>query len=660
MPETITPVTAVAVRPHASPRRLTLALLLAVIAVFVPAQPGVAEQVAPEVKSETLPTLPEQSRAPLGDEGPAVGARPQGVADVVTRSRTIEAPLPFTSLGLRGTGPVPELHVRTRDPEGQWSDWADVEILDESEGPTQDSQEARIAEASASPADWTTDSVWAGEATHVQVEAVGGEVGDIEVTFIDAMGLSETRVERIGRALRSLGTGTRRAEAASRPKIISRAQWGANESWRKGSPSYARVRFGVVHHTATGTPRSRSESEAQMRSMYHWHTQGNGWSDIGYNFVVDPFGNVFEGRYGGVDKGVVGAHTGGWNTGAVGVTYMGNTNNVAVTSAGRAAMTDVLAWKFQLHGVNPSPTATVTVNGYRIRTIEGHRNFRSGYTRESSSSSFQQDCPGRNLYGQMGTLRKQVAKKASSSTGVRSSASVWRPISGDWNGNGKETPGWFRDGRWKLTDAAGNGAKVDHGFSFGTTGDLPVVGDWNADGTDTIGVFRDGAWHLRNAQAGGKPDISFHYGRAGDTPVPGDWNASGRDTVGVVRGNRWYLRAWEGTGAPQYAFSFGKATDQPLAGNWDGSLVASGDGVGVRRGGQWYLRDTAAGGRPDHAFSYGRAGDLPVVADWNGPRSPKGIDALKSGIGVVRGGKAWHLRPDASGGAATTSFDFAH
>jgi hypothetical protein len=114
------------------------------------------------------------------------------------------------------------------------------------------------------------------------------------------------------------------------------------------------------------------------------------------------------------------------------------------------------------------------------------------------------------------------------------------PLSGDWNGDGISTPGWFKDGRFTLVSR--HGRSPDISFIFGRGTDIPVTGDWNGDGRTTIGVVRDGTWLLRNANSRGPASHSFLYGRPTDTPVTGDWNRDGRTTIGVVRDGTWLLR----------------------------------------------------------------------------------------------------------------------
>ena len=113
-----------------------------------------------------------------------------------------------------------------------------------------------------------------------------------------------------------------------RPPIVPRLSWGADESIRRGPPSYAAdVRFAIVHHTAGRNDYTRAEAPAIVKGIQLFHVQGNGWNDIGYNFLVDRFGTIYEGRFGGVDRNVIGAHALGFNTESVGIALLGTYGN---------------------------------------------------------------------------------------------------------------------------------------------------------------------------------------------------------------------------------------------------------------------------------------------------------------------------------------------
>src|SRR5690606_21938388 len=114
--------------------------------------------------------------------------------------------------------------------------------------------------------------------------------------------------------------------------VNTRASWGARGAKEPPSIASSGLKLAVVHHTASTNAYSASQVPSILRSMQAFHMDGNGWNDIGYNFLVDRFGNVWEGRGGGVDKAVIGAHAGGFNTGSVGVSVIGNFESTAATS----------------------------------------------------------------------------------------------------------------------------------------------------------------------------------------------------------------------------------------------------------------------------------------------------------------------------------------
>lgn len=154
-------------------------------------------------------------------------------------------------------------------------------------------------------------------------------------------------------------------------------------------------------------------------------------------------------------------------------------------------------------------------------------------------------------------------------------------------------------------------------FAFGVADDEPVVGDWNGDGTDTLGLFRNGVFLLSNDSAGGYADSYFTFGTAGDQPIAGDWNGDGIDTVGVYRDGAFFLTNSNGSGCAAVVFSFGLPGDIAIAGDWDGDGV---DSIGVFRPstGAFYLRNANSSGYADIVLAYGLTYDVPVVGDWDG------------------------------------------
>jgi hypothetical protein len=614
---------------HLVSRAVAVTLVAALLLVGLPAGEGHAAP-PPETRGAQLdglsPELPD-------------GAGQATLRGGVQRSEPVAAPIPFTGVGFAGDGDEPEgLRYRALLGDGTWSDWQEVDLLEAFDGPDADTAEAEAAVARTGR--WTSEAVWVGEGSHLQVEVAGGDLEEVDVTVIDAGGLSESRMARLGRQLRAVASPPPAEASTAGPPIVTRAQWHANESWRKGSPSYATPKFAVLHHTASTNDYTRTEAPQQVRNIYYWHTHGNGWSDIGYNFLVDKFGTIYEGRAGGMDRGVVGAHAFNWNSGSFGVALMGNYNSATPGSAALRSLSDLIAWKFDTHFIDPATSARAWHNSQSIPTLVGHRNVRGSYVANPSTTT---DCPGQTLYLRMDTLRQQIT----SSTYNRG---PWTPLVGDWNNDGRTTAGWFRDGVWRLRNSNSAGT-ANLTFGFGMAGDLPVVGDWNGDGRTTVGIVRDGQWHLRNANSSGPADHVFWYGRGAiDYPMAGDWNGNGRDTPAIVRDGEWHLRNSLSGGRGEIVFVYGRITrgDVPVVGDWNGNGRST---PGILRDGEWHLRNSLSGGSGDWTFVYGRVtrGDVPFVGDWNRDG--------RTTVGVTRGGD-WHLRNSLSGGTADISFTY--
>ena len=205
------------------------------------------------------------------------------------------------------------------------------------------------------------------------------------------------------------------------------------------------------------------------------------------------------------------------------------------------------------------------------------------------------------------------------------------PVVGDWDGNGTDSIGVFRNGVWLLRNVNAPGG-VDITIPWGAPGDLPVVGDWDGDGTDSIGVFRNGVWLLRNANAPGGVDITIPWGSPDQVPVVGDWDGDGTDTIGVFRLGVWYLRNANTSGGIDATIRWGAATDVPVVGDWNGDHT---DTIGVFRQGTWLLRDVNTSGPIDHTAPWGAFDDVPVPGDWNGDGTD-GIGARRVGDWLVR------------------------
>jgi hypothetical protein len=294
-------------------------------------------------------------------------------------------PARFDLVGLhwRGRGSV---NFRTRDLAGRWSAWepAAPEAEDQPDAGTSETLRTRS---------WRLGNpYWTGPSDRIQYR-LRGDVRRLRAYFVSS---PEIRLP------------PRTLSLAGSPAIISRLGWSANERIRRAPPAYAdAVHFALVHHTAGSNRYTPAQSAAIVRAIELYHVKGNGWNDIGYNFLVDKYGQIFEGRYGGIDRNVVGAHAQGFNTGSFGVALLGNYDSARVTAAAQDALARVLAWRLDVAHVDPISTLTWISGGNPrfppgapvfLRAISGHRD--TGFT----------SCPGRNLYARIGLIAQATAR----------------------------------------------------------------------------------------------------------------------------------------------------------------------------------------------------------------------------------------------------------
>ena len=176
-------------------------------------------------------------------------------------------------------------------------------------------------------------------------------------------------------------------------------------------------------------------------------------------------------------------------------------------------------------------------------------------------------------------------------------------------------------GQWWLRDpVSGQSTR----FYYGNPGDVPFTGDWNCDGYDTPGLYRqsDGYVYLRNSNTQGAADLKFYFGNPGDIPLAGDFNGDGCDTVSVYRPSESRVFVINrlgsddaGLGAADSSFVFGDPGDKPFVGDFDYDGI---DTVGLHRArtGLVYYRNSNDQGPADHQFLFGDRGDRIVSGDW--------------------------------------------
>jgi len=296
--------------------------------------------------------------------------------DVALGGRSLAAataPIRFDMLGLhwQGRGSVA---YRTHSPAGHWRAWMTADAdLPQTKPP------------------WHFGNLdWTGEADAVQFRAKG-------ITHLRAYYVSSKVTSAPRRSLSIAGS----------PAIVPRTDWQADEKIVRAHPLYApALKLAVVHHTAGTNAYTPAEAPAIVRGIELYHVKGNGWNDIGYNFLVDRYGTVYEGRGGGMTRNVIGAHALGFNTGTVGVSLIGNFQNTTPPPAMQAALVSLLAWRLDVAHLDPLSTVAYTSGGnskfhagkvVTLRAISGHR--------DTGPS----ECPGNGAYALLPEFASRVA-----------------------------------------------------------------------------------------------------------------------------------------------------------------------------------------------------------------------------------------------------------
>jgi hypothetical protein len=382
----------------------------------------------------------------------------------------------FNLVGLhwRGSGDV---WFRTAPAHGSWGPWRHAR-------PEAEDLPDTGTDEAASRRGWTLGNPWwTGTATRIQYRVSGG-VTRLRAHFVwsPITSAPSFRVEA--------------AQIPLAPDVITRAEWGADESIVRDSPSYAdRVALAFVHHTAGAAPTSPAQSAASVRGIQAYHVHKNGWDDIGYNFLVDPFGQIFEGRAGGITRNVIGAHAQGFNTGSVGISLLGNYDSKVVAPAASDAIAALLAWRLDLAHVDPASTVTRVSAGSNkwaagtavpLRAVSGHRDV--GQTA----------CPGAQLYAQLSTLAADAAS--------RGNPKIFEPkTEGSLGGPIRFRARLSTVLPWAVTVFDSAGSPVAGGSGEGKLVDWTWNASGAAQGRYTYGIEASGARPVREPLGGAVP-----------------------------------------------------------------------------------------------------------------------------------------------------------
>ena len=339
---------------------------------------------------------------------------------------------PFTLAGLTWVGPVSigtEFKVRVRE-SGVWSAWFKLEY-GEYQGVGKDGTESVDTRVGSDP-------LLTGLADGVEVimENTSGVVpSQMKVTLVNSqvtkqdrnLGQQSIRMATTDTGMQSQAVAALVGAAVSpqgalvaRPRIVTRAEWGADETWRDPVPRVGTTLLaGIVHHTASTNNYTADQAPAQMRNLYAYFTKSLNYADMGYNFLVDKYGTIYEGRsgcaVGAVDCDsasvpVQGAHTAGLNINTFGVSAIGNYDVLAPENPGAMveSIASLMAWKLAPYGLDPNATASIMSTD-----TSGSSKFSAGQTAITQVISAHRDvgktvCPGRYLYPYMAEIRARA------------------------------------------------------------------------------------------------------------------------------------------------------------------------------------------------------------------------------------------------------------
>ncbi|NCT91330.1 hypothetical protein GXB85_10250 [Cellulomonas sp. APG4] len=326
--------------------------------------------------------------------------------------------------------------------------------------------------------------------------------------------------------------GLTSAVSAPTPRIYSRSTWGAAAP--AGGMDIGEVRGVTVHHTAGTNTYSSSQVPAVLRGIQNFHVTGRGWSDIGYNFLVDRFGRLWEGRAGGILNTTKGIHAAAFNGVTSGISVMGNFDQVGVSSTIRNSLARLIAWKLAVHGVGAS--GTMVYNGTSYPVIVGHRDVPGTSTA----------CPGRYLYSALPTLRAAAAQLQSY---PRSS------IDHDLTGDGRaDVLAWGATSDVLTADPipVASGKRIGNGWSMMDVlvGSPPLRAGRAPDllaresSTGRMWVYHgDGRGGFAGRTAWGKG-----WNAMSSIIAPGDWDGDGRADVLAVERATGLLYLYRGDG----------------------------------------------------------------------------------------------------------------
>jgi SpoIID/LytB domain protein len=392
-----------------SPARRTSAIAMTLAVAAGVLAPSTAQAAGTDVTAR--PSVP-----PVAEAAPAVDVRSTAVPSVMTAADAsapdgsdVVAELPKTStsdfrmVGVTWTsGPTTGVHVEVRTrTSGVWSPWTPLELeVQDGEGGQPGTEPLWVGEADGVAARVTSQD---GTPQGVRIATIDPGADETAAT-VGAAASTTTSAATTGAVTTAAFTTAATTDGAPaytpQPAIISRSAWGASAGTPCDTPAAGdRTRGVVVHHTAGSNSYTAADSAQIVRATQAYHVKSRKWCDLGYNFLVDKYGQIFEGRRGGIDRAVRAAHSGNAevNMYAMGVSMMGNYDEVKPTPALKDAMVKLIGWRLGTNYLKAK--GTYSIGGKTLNMIAGHRDVLST------------ECPGRYGYAwlsEAGGLRDRV------------------------------------------------------------------------------------------------------------------------------------------------------------------------------------------------------------------------------------------------------------
>lgn len=458
-----------------------------------------------------------------------------------------------------------------------WSDWRPV-TRNADHGPDPGSPEARRQSIDSVAVHLASDSVWVGEADGWQLDvdpeakslvvrlvgpdadlaAIVAAPGPLpldphqaaapafETQAVTPLASPLSNVQGGGTTAAASGTGLTALTprpAMERPAVISRAEWGAAPPTAVADTA-TRLHLAVLHHTVGDSAHAAEDVPQILRNMQSEHMTSNLWDDIGYNFLIDRFGRIFEGRNSSLDALAQGAHSGGVNYGSVGVALLGNFMHDEPSEAALDAAVELVAWMLFRHGADPGVEATMLPREEEpwffpplvpvtLPRIVGHQDVNATL------------CPG-DLEDRLSEIRERVQLRYDElvaatrflADGALTRTGHGQPAVGDFNRDGRDDVFWYRPGPdldelWLANDHGGFASSSFAVPDYGGVNTKMTQLDWDGDGSADLLFSTPGrsTVSLVRGSPSGTLSTSTLAASGSALPVVGDFDADGDEEI---------------------------------------------------------------------------------------------------------------------------------